>query len=211
VQALQAELAASKGTPPAPAPGGGSDDSPEEVKYGLVIPQEVQAALLSEKPEDNVAAITHIINGLAKHVHQRIIAEVDSRLLNIVGSQSQDAALRQQQEVIKNAQEEYFIAFNEHRDPLIAPYIQQAAGELATEFPNLPWNEQYIAALGARVNSKLAAIRGAVPAPPAPPAPAPAPPSPPQPASMMPFGARTGQDAVEQDADLINDTFTWGN
>jgi len=211
--AENAAFKAGKTPTPAPAvPGApGTDKEAKKPTYALTIPKEVQDFLTSDDPAQNVAAVQHIANSLATIVHTQVMAEVNARLEGLLREQENRQAMSAQEQQIAEAKNQYFTAFPAHNDPLVLPLVQQAAQQLAVEFPNLTWNEQYIASLGARVNQKLDQLRGG-PAPAPAPAPAtPAPPAPaPKPPAMMPFGVSGGGiPAFEQDQAEIDSTFGW--
>lgn len=221
VGALQAELAKLRGQqPPAPgtqpAPGApaatlGTDGQPEEVRYNLSIPDPLFAAIMSEDPAQNRLGMTTLVNSLATNIHTNLRNEINSRLAAMQSRQEQDRTQQEQTAALAEARTQYFQRFPQHNDPLIGPILSQQVRQLAVEYPNLPWDDNYMNALGARVNAALAKLTGqATPVPPAPPPP---PPPTPRPAAMLPIGApRPG--GVEPDPfnseDTIASTFAWG-
>jgi hypothetical protein len=219
VQALTAENERLRTQPPAPgsqpAPGTpaaqpGTDGQPEEVRYALSIPDPLFEAIMSEDAAQNRLGMTTLINSLATNIHTNLRNEFNTRLTAMQSRQEQDRAQQDQGAALATAREQYFQRFPTHNDPILQPIISQQAQQLAVEFPNLPWDDNYMNALGARVNAAITKLTGQ--ASPAPPAPPPPPAPSPRPAAMLPVGAPRPA-GVEPDAfnseDVIASTFTW--
>jgi hypothetical protein len=219
--ALQAELARLRGqqppapgTPPAPgAPAAqpGTDGQPEEVRYNLSIPDPLFAAIMSEDPAQNRVGMTTLVNSLATNIHTNLRNEINARLATMQSRQEQERTQTEQATALQEARTQYFQRFPQHNDPLIGPILSQQVRQLAVEFPNVPWDDNYMNALGARVNRALVTLRGE--AQPAPVAPSPPPPPPaPRPAAMLPVGAPrpagTDPDPFNSE-DVIASTFAW--
>lgn len=188
------------GTPP-PAESGTTGEQP--VRYNLTLPQQVQADLMSEDPAKNMAAISAIVNDLGTIVHNAVRAELRKEIQVAVSSISSSGEQGEREQATAKARDAYYAAFPTHNSPLALPIVQAEAQKLSAEFPGLPWDANYINALGARVNKAIAdvaAATGGVVPPPAPPAvPAAVPPA--RPAPMMPSGNRAA-DAVSSTGDL---------
>lgn len=209
VEALRLEnerlrTSGSTATPPATP---STDKQPEEVRYGLTIPDEVTNAIFGEDANVAKAGMTHLINSLASHIHKTVLAHITSNLAAVAQEQEQRKAETQASAAVASAQQEYFGAFPKHNDPLILPIVQAQSAALATQFPNLPWGPDFMNALGARVEAAIAQLRGGVEAPATPAAPVVVPPK--KPAAMMPGTPREGIPAFEADTDVIADTFSF--
>ena len=200
VDALQREIANLRASPqpsgeqpPAPAaPGSGETPAEKPFVYNLSIPEPTQKALLSDDPAQNIAAIQAISNTLGTIVHNNVIhqvrAEVRGMLASLQQLASQGEAATTEEQAREQAKDAYYKAFPTHKNDLIEPIIRQQAVALSAEHPGLPFNDQYINALGARVNAALEKL-GAKPQEPAPnPAPTPTP----RPAAHLPSGPRAG-------------------
>lgn len=209
VDALKRELETLKskpveGTQPLAAETG----APELKRYNLSLPETIQKGLLSEDPQENLTAIQTLVNDLGTIVHATVMAEVKSSIQTMLSGAATGAAVERDQQALETARQQYFAAFPDHSDALIQPIIQSESAKMAAEFPGLKWGDQFIAALGARVNGAIAQLRGQSvnPTPPEPPVPAAIPPR--KPAAMMPTGNRGGAPGSEPDgSDLIVDTF----
>lgn len=200
------------GTPTGAAPESGQSPAEQLVRYNLTLPQPVMDQLQSEDPAQFAQAISRIVNDLGTIVHNSVINQVRQEVgakfehLSKFASESQETDVREAARA--DAKKQYYDAFPTHQNELIEPIIQTEARKMAAEFPGLPWNADYINALGARVNGALAQLRGEQPQPA--PEPAPSGQQPPKkPAAMMPSGNRGGTGAPQPssaDEDLILDT-----
>lgn len=193
LQAAQAELKRVRETPATPAPGSPSapaGDQPEEVRYALAIPDQLAAVILGEDPAQAQQGMTTLVNSLAQHIHSRVIKDVETRLTTMQSAAMQERTQQEQGTAIEQAREQYFAKFPQHKDPILGPIISSTAAQLAVEYPEHPWNDNYMAALGMRVEAAIAKLRGGQ-APAATPAPPPPPPSP-RPPAMLPAGAPRG-------------------
>ena len=191
-----------------------SATQPQTPRYALTLPQQVQEAILSEDPQQNIAAIQHIVNDLGTIVHASVVAQMRSEFQGafqqLISAARQGTEQETRLSAAQSAREDYYKAFPQHNDPLILPIIQSESQKLAAEFPNVSWSPDYINSLGTRVDAFLAKLRGgSAPADPAPqPGPGNTPPA--RPAPMMPSGTRGGDAGnflpVAAETDLIEDT-----
>jgi hypothetical protein len=209
VEALQAELATSRanpapvaGTPAAPAAGPESGEQPPA--YRLTLPQQVAEAIFDEEnPERRIAGITHMMNSLAAIVHHNVRLEMNGRFQALVDQARTQEASTQTAEVVESSRNQYYDAFPAHKNELILPLIQAESRSMAAEFPNAKWDQNYINALGTRVNNRIAALTGGG----QPPVTNITPPA--APAPSLPSGTRTevpGSNPSE--IDVIADTFS---
>lgn len=223
VQALTAQLEAARaGTPATPTPPspatpaapsypGTALDADGGIRYALSIPPDVAAGLEHDDANTRLAAMAHVINSTATIIHRNVCKAFEDRLGAFVAERETGDAERQLREQMAAMQEDYFKDFPQHREATVIPILQQAAQEMAAEFPMLPYDANYKAALGARVNAKLQVLRGGTPPAPSPaPAPPPPPTPAPKPAAFLPSGAPGGGGGfMEADADVISETFAW--
>lgn len=157
------------GTPSAPpaGPESGQPAAEQPFRYNLTLPQPIVDALNSGEPEQIVPAIGKIVNDLGFIVHNTVIAQVRQEMqtafstLASMAERTNDGSTREAAR--EAAREQYFAAFKSHKNPLIEPIIQNEANKMAAEFPGLPWDANYINALGARVNAALEAIGAKLP------------------------------------------------
>ena len=186
--------AAAPATPAAPTspeqPAG-----PQPYRYALTLPDQVKNALMSDDPQQNIAAINSIINDLGTIVHNTVLAqmrsEVQGLFQGLTNMAAEQTSLEQRQSAQEAGRTAYFNKFPAHKEPLIQPIITSENAKLAAQYPNAPFDDNYINALGARVNGVLEQL-GAKPAEApqsTPPAPNPAPPA--RPATMLPSGNRS--------------------
>lgn len=226
VDALKAKVAqleaqiATPATPAIPAPAGNVDE-PEFTapQYQLQIPDEVTAAIFDENPATAKAGMQHLINGLAAHIHKTIITQTVLPLLRH-HEQALKAPIeaeqgRQQAEQMRS---QYYERHPTHNSPALQPIIAAETHALSMQFPQAAWDENFMDALGARVNAKIAEMAtaaGLAPQPvvtptptPAvtPAAPAPAAVVPAKPAAMMPTGAPSP--AASSEPDLADEVFS---
>lgn len=187
---------------------------PEEYSYNLSIPQQVLEAVFSEDAGQAATGMHHLINNLASIIHRNVLAASRKDLQSYrseVTSTSSDAEFAKARD---NAQAEYYKDFPHHNEPLIKMIVAQEAQKLGAEYPQLPWGDQFKLALGARVDSALATLRGQQQQPP--PAPTPTPtsrntPVNPKPASFLPVTPSVGIPQFENDAEVIASTFSFGS
>jgi hypothetical protein len=217
VNALQEELTQLRAgkTEGQPAPTPTESGQPQEpptvpARYGLTLPKPITDALISDNPQDNVAAIQAVINDLGTLVHHNVVLQMRKEMQTSIGgllSEAQSVVSgTERQSAAEAAREDYYKAFPDHKNPLVLPIIQSEAQKLAAEFPKLPWNADYINALGVRVQNAIATIAGQPPQPVGEQTPqAPdgnAPPA--RPAAMLPAGNR-GASAVTPSGDISDD------
>lgn len=205
LEAMSAELAALRAGKPAvpgetPAPTPGSDPAqPEVVQYGLQIPNEVAAAIFGEDAAKAHQGLNHLVSSLASVIHTRVQQQFRQELQQVqqtITTQSSEAEAAASREAAQNL---YYKHFPTHNTPIIQPIIAAVNRQLAAELPHHPWDDNYVAALGQRVNAELAKIAGTAVAPTPTPAPAPTPtPSPAaRPAAMVPTQSRSAIPAFE--------------
>lgn len=215
VNALQAEIAQLRANPqgqgqqPQPSAESGQPGGQEPPPaYNLTLPPNVAQLILSDEPEQNAQGVTHVMNAVATIVHASVRAEMLQRLGNFRQELQQGTVVEQQARTLEEAREQYFQRFPDHKDPLKLLVVQREAAQMAVQYPNLQWGDQYMNALGTRVNNAIAALTGQ-------PAPAPVPPNTPappaRPAAGLPSGARTGETPGSELAgtDLIEQTFSF--
>lgn len=219
VQALSAEVERLRASPqpgqpaqpgqPQPAAEPGQPAAPQPFRYALTLPEPTRAALLSDDPQQNLAAINAIVNDLGTIVHNTVVGQLRQEFSGAIYSMLQEAAKVEQGSArttaADGARQDYYKAFPAHNNPLVLPLIQAESQKMAAEFPHLGWNAQYINALGARVNAameSLSAARSGQPAEPAQPAPGNQPPA--RPAAMLPSGNREPA-AITSDGNLPDD------
>jgi len=221
VQALQAQLA-QRAAPAAPAAEVPAAPlvKPEEVNYGLTIPNEVLTAVFSEDQAQAAAGMTHLVNSLANIVHRNVLTAARRDLHSMRTEIQNESSYSVQEQARRDAQQQYYTAFPTHDNPNIKILVAAEAQKLGAEHPNLQWGPDFMNALGARVNNVLTSL-GANPAV-APQSPAPAASAqglsptapvqpPPKPASFMPQAPSGGIPAFEAGQDLIADTFSFGS
>lgn len=210
VEALQAELASARANP---AQGGdqqqaepaaaGESAGQELPRYQLTLPQQVAEAIFYEDPTKAAAGITSMMNSLATIIHHNCRVEFNARLAQMEAQREAAVSAQAQTQTVETGRKQYYAAFPAHDNELILPLIQAEARQMAVEFPNLKWDENYINALGSRVNNRIAALTGAA-------QPTPAVVVPPQaPAASLPSGTRGETPGTPlEGADLIADTFS---
>lgn len=214
VEGLQAEIARLRASPvaaPAQAAGnatGENGEAPEALpQYRLSLPQQVATAIQSDDPAQQIAGINHMMNSLATIVHANVRKEVQETIQQALSSVSQSDAEAARAQQISSGQEQYYAAFPDHKNPLILPLIQAEARDMVAQFPNLQWGADYIAALGQRVNERVAKLTGGG-QPAAQSTPVNAPPA--APAASIPSGTRGEVQGRAElgGSDLIEDTFS---
>jgi len=222
VQALTQALDQRTPTPAAGQPEAPADElvKPEEVSYGLKIPDQVLGAVFNEDPNVAAGGMHHLINSLASIIHKNVLTATRKDLQGFRTELTQSATMDQQEVARQKAQDEYYTSFPTHNHPHIKLIVAAEAQKLGAEFPHAPWDDNFKNALGARVNNALAAFGAAPPAQPTTPAapttPAldptrPVQPRPAAPASFLPTAPSPGGiPAFEQDQDLIASTFSFG-
>jgi hypothetical protein len=183
---------------------------PEEYAYNLSIPQQVLDAVFSEDSGQATNGMHHLINNLASIIHRNVLAasrkDLQAYRTEVQSYSSNEEFTRARD----NAQAEYYKDFPHHNEPLIKMIVAQEAQKLGTEYPQLPWGDQFKLALGARVDQALATLRGQQqPVAPTPAAPAQAPSTPTKPASFMPVVPSSAIPQFENDAEVIASTFSF--
>lgn len=202
---LKAQLAQlldqQKAAPAAPAaqPEDGLKPSPP---IQVQLPNELLAMINSEDHTQSAQGINTLVSVIATGLTQRFEAglmALESKVMERFAGQSATATVEQEQQEAAQHRDNYFKAFPDHNKPVLMPILAQQAAELAAEFPGVPWNEQFINALGARVNASLGGIMPQAPA---------AQPAPAKPAAMMPQGSRSEEPSADDLSNVIFDTFT---
>lgn len=167
---------------------------------------------MGEDAEQSQKGLQFLINSLAFTVHTRVRKEIEHRetaLLDKFGQTQQQLTAQQSKQ---QAMERYYSAFPTHRTEALGGLINQVGAQIAAEMPDAPFDDQFINALGARVNQKLAEMAGAQAAPTPAPAPTPTPtPAPPaKPAGFLPANPGTKPaSGGESQEDVVADVFSW--
>lgn len=226
VQMLQQQLAqpAPQGQQPgqqpqAPSPaaaGQGTGGQEEAPRYNLDIPDQVTQAIFNEDPAVAKAGMVHLVNSLATIIHTRAREEFRNEFQQFRTGLQTESVQREQVAEAERLKESYFTTFPAHRDPVVQTIVAAENYALSQEYPGHPFDERYMAALGARVNQKLQGVAGlgGAPAPaivPPAPAAAAAAPVPARPAPMLPSARTAGGQipAFEQEADHVADVFSF--
>ena len=197
VAALSAQLAEKTGSgESAPAPAGTQPTAPQPLNVQL--PDELFAAITSEDPMTARQGMNTLVSTIATGLNFRFearLAELRKEVGEKFSAKDSEVQAAARQEEAAQQRAEYFEAFPTHNKPILLPIVAQEAAQLAAEFPNLPWDKNFVNALGVRVNNKLAELQGSAPAPTNPTIPAPAP--------FTPGGNRQ---PVDTNLDLISET-----
>lgn len=223
VSALQAEVERLRANPQGGQPQAGQPSAPsteqpageQPFRYALTLPEKVQQALLSDDPQQNVSAINTIVNDLGTIVHNTVLAQVRGEMRgmiqNLASMASEADSGQARSQAKEQAKEQYYGAFPAHKNALIEPIIVAENAKLAAAYPNSPWDQNWINALGARVNGVLEQLGAKPVEQPAVPAPNP-PPS--RPAAMLPAGNRgaapTGDVSLSDEVMDTLDPFSGG-
>ena len=197
VAALSAQLAEKPGSgESAPEPAGTQPTAPQPLNVQL--PDELFAAITSEDPMAARQGMNTLVSTIATGLNFRFearLAELRKEVGEKFTAKDSEAQAAARQDEAAQQRAEYFEAFPTHNKPILLPIVAQEAAQLAAEFPNLPWDKNFVNALGVRVNNKLAELQGSTPAPTTPTIPAPAP--------FTPGGNRQPGDV---NLDLISET-----
>jgi hypothetical protein len=177
-QTLQAELAALKTqreeeakkaeeaakTPPAAADQ--TIDPANLPAYSYQIPQEIVAALGSEDPQQNIAAITNLFNGFAAITHQRVMREAKAVIDNVVETKVPEKAssVVQQIQTQQDMRKDYFSSYPNHDKPEIHGFVSQATNMVFDAYRrngivNPVWDDKLRDAI-ASTTEKLSGIAG---------------------------------------------------
>lgn len=137
-------------------------------EYKAQLPEQVLQALDSEDPAVRGNAMNGLMNGIMRTAHQVALNEVQKMRETILGEikneQAQTTQLTEQQQEVSKLQEKYYAAFPSHKDDKMLPIVQMQSSRLAAEFPDAPFDENFIAALGSRVNKYLSDLGVQTPA-----------------------------------------------
>lgn len=215
IQALQQQIAHLTAQPPAGGPGAAAPpatttgtDGAALIEYALSVPPELGQAIFGEDPAIAMQGLQVLVNSLATVIHTRVNASFQQTLQRRDAEMQQSQMHVQRQQAAEQMQQDYYGAFPAHNNPVVKQIVAQQAGQLQVEYPNLPWNADYVNALGARVNQAIAALTGQPAADPAAPTPTPPAPPPPKPAGFAPAGTRGAIPNGEgSELDLIASTF----
>lgn len=193
VEALQNEIAALRAAPSSqPAPGTPAQPEsgqPQIERYALTPPPALADALLSEDGDVRLRATMQLVNDTATIVHHKVIQQVGAYMQQLFNGAQRDQATHENISRMEQGRAQYYERFPQHNNALYLPIIQAESAKLATEYPNLPWGDEFMNSLGARVNAAVEALQPGQPVVP-PPAPvaAPSTPVPPRPAPSIPSG-----------------------
>jgi len=208
---LQAQITQSGGQPGTPPTSPAQPAAPEAPRYELSIPSQLGDAIFSEDRGTAIMGMQHMINSLASTIHQRLQGEFRQELNSYDQRQVQAQTATQQQQQAQQAQQAYYSAFPTHNNPVVQQIVFHEAQQLQAQYPNLPFDQNYISALGARVNASIALLNGQQQQ--QPPAPAPAlPPThvPPRPAPFAPTGQRMAPVTGDDLQDMMDQTMAGG-
>jgi hypothetical protein len=131
-----------------PQPSGG----PAIEQVHLTVPDDLYQAVFAE--DDNLSKrglnvlVSSIATAAVNHTLQRVVPIVQQHL------QQYDTSTRQQT-TAQRQEEDYYSAFPAHRNPMFRTAIESEMQKMASEMPNVPWNEDFRNALGTRVNRTL--------------------------------------------------------
>lgn len=184
---VKPQTPAEGGTPPAEEQGKG-DEVPA---YNLQLPSNILEAVDSDDPQQRGAALNAIVNGVLATAHrifnQQYAAREERLMAKLEAREASRSAESEAATAAASMKEQYFTAFPTHKSPLLEPIIATINAQMATEMPGAAWNEDWMNALGARVNKHLEelGVRPETPAAPAATTPTP------KPAAFMPSGPRS--------------------
>lgn len=215
VEALQRLVTTGTPQPGTPAPAAPEEIvKPEEIRYGLKIPDEVLGAVFNEDAGIASNGMHHLINNLASIIHRNVLVATRKDLGSFREELQRGTQVDEHERARAAAQAEYYADYPAHDNPHVKLVVAAEAQKLGAEYPGLPWGDQFKLALGTRVNQALYAL-GAAPAEPQPlnsTAPVQVRQTPPaKPAAFMPVAPSGGIPAFENDQDVIASTFSFGS
>lgn len=176
--------------------------------YRLAMPDDVANAVFNEDVSVAKQGLSHVINSLARMVHQRVIQHADQLVNDRLSRYGEQQQLTSSQEQMR---QQYFAAFPQHNDPGIRLIVAQEAQNLWTQQPTLVWDQNAMNALGARVSARLGQPVAQPPAQQAiPPQPQQQPTPAPRPAAQMGASNRSQQSAADNDGNFIHDILSAG-
>ena len=223
IAALERELAEARGTqapeaqPAAQPQGPPAFDINKPEVLPVQLPDAVLQQIFGEDPVQAASAINGVLSAVVSSALHRARAEFHYHLNDIrtsLGSRDSAAEQQQAEQVAEERRNGYFAKFPHHQAPPVQAILRDETAKLAGELgPGASWDDNFVAALGARVDGVLAAMGVQLPGPGNPtatqgqPAPAAAAPSQPagRPAAMMPTGSRPAPEQVS----IVEDTFSW--
>lgn len=169
VEQLQRDLEEAKKTPPAstekaePA-ATPSAEAPTLPPIQFAMPKELREALMDEEPEKFLGAIDHLVSGILTYTRNEVAAVVGriNEIQKALAGEASGASegddppldLKKAEEAAEAARGQYYAKFPSHKGKEFQPIIAAVAAEMATQFPGHAWNDDYINALGARVNGR---------------------------------------------------------
>jgi hypothetical protein len=133
-----------------------------DVKFEM--PDQLRDVLLSDDPAQFTAGVNHLVSGILSTFQRTVIplqqeiaalkeARAAAPTTGDNGSATSD--IEAQAAIMR---EQYFTSFGAHRAPEFQPIIAAVAAEMRDQFPGHAWNDQYIAAMGARVTERAKAV-----------------------------------------------------
>lgn len=213
IASLTAQLQALKATVEASAPAGAAGQpgaepakpaAPEIIPVQL--PKQLVETIFGEDFDQAHNGLNVLISTVASGLQARFqqqLAAAKTEMQDQIKSLRQADTQVDEQKNAETQRQEYFTRFPDHNKPILQPLLGQALSELVAEFPGVPWNDQFMNALGARVNAKLQESGVSFGTQPAPVVAAPA-----KPAAMLPQGSRPAPAAA--DANEIADVWAVG-
>lgn len=124
--------------------------------YRLAMPDDVASAIFSDDPNQARLGLTHVVNSMARVVHERVIRHADELVNQRLMGFGQQQQLSQQQEQMR---QQYFTEHPQHSDPGIRLIVAQEAQAMWGQNPTLAWDENSRRALGARVTARLGMVQ----------------------------------------------------
>lgn len=152
---------AAKAAQPDPAPAQPAAPKPIDFK----LPQTHVDAMLSEDPEQNIAAMNSIVSGIMSWA-QAEMAGLRAEIAQLTagakpasaGNTSAAAAPAVDTSALDTMRTQYYTSFPDHQKPEYQAILQAVSAEMAKNYPGHAWNTQYIAALGTNVNERVKAL-----------------------------------------------------
>jgi hypothetical protein len=210
MEALEALIAQQQAPQPEGTPRAagqpGQGQGPQVIPVQL--PRQMLDSIYSDDPQQAEQALNGLLTMVATGLNARFearLAQVEQGVMQRFEGQVQERTHVELQEEAKRNRDAYFAAFPHHNKPVLMATLAQEADQLASEFPGIPWDEKFTAALGQRVEAKLQEagfVMQGVPAQQPAVAQAPS-----RPAAMMPTAARPAPS--DGDVDIIAETFSF--
>lgn len=205
-------------TPPAqggqqPPAGAQLDENglPKAQFIPIQLPPAMLEQIFDEDPAKATAGLNMLVSTIASGLSHRFelrLHQIQSAINERFTSQTVAAEEATQAEQAAQHRANYFERFPAHNKPIYQPIIAQTASALAAAHPGVMWDDNFMNALGVKVNTVLAEM-GVVLGPGNPTATQgqPAPAAPAAPAAFLPSGSRP---VVEEDDNIIAETLEWG-